>query len=78
MFFLQALPPLKLGSSSLGKMRSLLDFGTFHGIRMASVVFADAEGKNCDALYSDKVVMELLKRRNFDVVFADSHMSAVR
>ncbi len=78
MFLLQAPPPIKLGSFGLKATRSLLDWGTFQGIRMASVVHADAEGRNCDALYSDKTVMELLKKRSFDLVFSDSHLAAVR
>ena len=59
-------------------MRSVCDWGTVSGILITSFMYADVESKHCDAFYSDKAAMKLLKERNFDLVFSDYMSSAVR
>ena len=59
-------------------IRNIGDLGTVSGVIMSTFLYVDVESKHCDAFYSDKAAMKLLKERNFDLVFSDYLYSAVR
>ncbi len=59
-------------------IRSVYDWGSVSGVIISSFMYADGEGKQCDAFYSDKAAMKILKERNFDLVFSDYITPAVR
>ena len=60
------------------KRRNVDDWGTISGLIMSTSMDSDEENKQCDAFYSDKAALKLLKERNFDLVFSDYLYSSIR